>query len=499
VIRRASGDAAGRQHDLIVVGGGIYGACVALEAARRGLRPLLLERGDFGEATSWNSLRLLHGGLRYLQTLDLQRFRQSVAERRWFCLTFPDLVRPQPCVMPLYGEGMRRPLVLDAALRLNDALSRHRNVGVAPGQHIGRGRVLDAGETIAVAPHLDRRGLKGAAFWTDAAMSSPQRILIEILRWACHLGATALNYTEAVALVLDGGAVRGIEARDVLDGRTFTVGAPVVCNCAGPWSTVVASRFDRPIPSLFRPSLAFNVLLDREPPSSYALAVTPRRTRGSSPTYFMYPALGGLLAGTAHLPWTGDVDLPVVRDEDVDRLLADLNASVPGLAARPAHVRRVLAGLLPATDEGTSTLAVRPAIVNHWHGGGPKGLISVAGVKFTTARLVAQRALDAVGGQFQNRPVRHDAARPPASTALDWTAPPPRTFSSESARGLRRMVAEEAVVTVDDLLFRRTEWGLLTDDLDALRARTAEALGWGTTTVHGDRAGAGRRSREVSA
>src|SRR5690606_21038054 len=97
--------------DLIVLGGGIYGAMVQLEAARRGIRSLLLERGDFGGATSANHFRIVHGGLRYLQSLDLPRFREAVAERRWWLRTFPDLVEPLRCVMPLYGEGLRRAAV----------------------------------------------------------------------------------------------------------------------------------------------------------------------------------------------------------------------------------------------------------------------------------------------------------------------------------------------------------------------------------------------------
>ncbi|MEJ2083967.1 MAG: FAD-dependent oxidoreductase [Acidobacteriota bacterium] len=95
-------------YDLLIIGGGIYGACLSLEASRRGLSSLVLERDDFGGATSWNSLRILHGGLRYLQHLDLKRFRESVAERRWFSFWFPELVRPLPCLMPLYGKSRGR-------------------------------------------------------------------------------------------------------------------------------------------------------------------------------------------------------------------------------------------------------------------------------------------------------------------------------------------------------------------------------------------------------
>ncbi|MFW6193313.1 MAG: FAD-dependent oxidoreductase, partial [Gemmatimonadota bacterium] len=138
--------------DVIVVGGGAYGAFTALEAARMGLRPLLLERGDFGGETSRNSLRIVHGGLRYLQSLDLARYRRSVAERRWLLETFPDLVRPLRCVLPLYGRGLRRRPVLRAALALDHVLSPGRNRGVADDRRIPRGRVVDAGRARDLAP-----------------------------------------------------------------------------------------------------------------------------------------------------------------------------------------------------------------------------------------------------------------------------------------------------------------------------------------------------------
>ena len=126
MIRRDPDAAVSREHDLIVVGGGIYGACLAVEPARRGLRPLLLERGDFCAATTWNSLRILNGGFRYLTKRDLPRFRESGSECRWFSRTFPDLVRPIECLMPLYGEGLKRPVFLASALWLNDRLSSER-------------------------------------------------------------------------------------------------------------------------------------------------------------------------------------------------------------------------------------------------------------------------------------------------------------------------------------------------------------------------------------
>ena len=480
MIRRDPDAAGGHEHDLIVVGGGIYGACLTLEAARRGLRPLLLERGDFGEATSWNSLRILHGGFRYLPRHDLQRFRQSVHERRWFCRTFPELVRPLECLMPLYGEGLKRPFLFGPALWLNDRLSSRRNRGVRPDRHLPGGRLLGVDETIQRFPSVIRQGLRGAGLWYDAAMINSQRILIEILRWACSLGATVLNYVEAVALEQHGGQVRGIRARDLVDGTDRLFAARVVCNCAGPWSAELAARFDRPVPALFRPSLAFNLLLDRDPPSAAAVAVAPRRSSGGTrePVYFLTPGFGRVVAGTVHLPWHGGIDRAQPGEEAIQRFLTDLNTAIPDLAVGREHVIRVFAGLLPATEHGSERLAARPLVWDHGCDGGPRGLVSVSGVKFTTARLVAEQTLRVLQPRLGALPPPGEGDRPEQVGGIDFDCAPASTFSPEQVQALTAIVRDEAVMSVDDLLLRRTSWGITACDVDGVRHRVIAALGW---------------------
>jgi glycerol-3-phosphate dehydrogenase len=487
-IERAPERAAAQEYDLIVLGGGIYGIALCLEAARRGQKTLLVERADFGGATSWANLRILHGGLRYLQTLDLPRFYESVGERRWFLRHFPDLVRPLPCLMPLYGRGLRRPGVFRVALALNDLLSSHRNRGVPGAIHLPPGRLVDALETAKLFPQVDRRELQGGALWYDAVMLSPERIAIEMLRWATACGATALSYTEAIGLTVEQGAVRGIEAHDRLADRALRFRAPRVVNAAGPWSRRVARQAGQDLPGLFRPALAFNLLLNRSPIAEVALAIEPRRP--AAPSYFCLPWKGLLLVGTSYAAVAEDSLEAAPGESQVAAFLADLNGAVPGLALAADDVLQVYAGLLPARAAGTVDLANREMIHDHGATGGPTGLFSVSGVKFTTARLVAQKTLRRLFGR--SLPLRPDAMRPLpvrglCGESLKDTRSPLDGPAEQVSAQLRALVAQESVVRLDDLLLRRMDSTHAARDRSAA-SRACRLLGWDQ-----DRASPGHR------
>ncbi|HEX9944580.1 MAG TPA: FAD-dependent oxidoreductase [Thermoanaerobaculia bacterium] len=483
VIERDLQTAAAQPWDLLVVGGGIYGAALALEAARRGLATLLLERGDFGGETTWNSLRIVHGGLRYLQGLDLRRHRESVAERRWFLRCFPDLVEPLPCLMPLHdpprGGRLRRPQVFRAALAADSLLARGDRA-------LPRGQVLGPRETMELFPAVDREGLRGGALWHDAVVPDSQRLVIEILRWACRAGARALNYVEAAELRVEGGQVRGLRAVDRESGRSFEVQARAVASCAGPWVRRVARRFDRDVPGLFQPVLAFNLLLDREPLARGAVAVASREP--GARTHFLLPWKGKVLAGTAYAPATEELLHDRVPGEPlVESFLRDLNSALPGFEARREQVLRVLWGRLPAVAEGSTTPTSRPVIYDHGCQGGPRGLASVSGVKLTTARAVAEKTLRMLASSEVLRLPDHPAelerpaSDPPLSleelTRLaenDWNA---------ARDHLRGIVQRQSVLRLEDLLLRRTDWGIDPGRAEAA-ARLCESLGWRASRAH---------------
>lgn len=469
LIERDLRAASSRQLDLLVVGGGIQGAVLALEAARRGLATLLIERGDYGGETTWNSLRIVHGGLRYLQRLDLKRYRESVGERRWLLRHFPDLVQPLPCLMPLHapprGGWLRRAPAFRAAFAADAVLDRDR---VLP-----RGRLLGVEETRALFPHVDRDGLRGAALWHDAMAPDSHRLVIEILRWACHAGAQALNYVEAVEPRVEDGRMRGVRAVDRESGRSLEIQAKAVVSCAGPWVRRLARRFDRDVPGLFQPLVAFNLLLDREPPARGAVAVASREP--GAQTWFLVPWKGKLLAGTCYAQATEEMLRDRVPGEPlVEKFLRELNAALPELDLRREQVARVLWGRLPAETEGSIVPSSRPVVHDHGAHGGPRGLISVSGVKLTTARAVVEevlRRLDAGPPAEIERPAADPLLEMDELIELagnDWTA---------ARDHLRGIVERQSVVQLEDLLLRRTDWGFDPARFEAA-ARLCESLGW---------------------
>lgn len=388
----AAAAAARERHDLIVIGGGVYGIVLALAASRRGLRPLLLERDRFAAATSASSLRILHGGLRYLQSLNLSRMRESIAARAWWRRTFPDLVRPLPCLMPLYGDGLKRPLPFRLALAANDALGRAWDADPLP-----PGRVVDARAVRRIFPAVATHGLAGGAIWHDAFAPDMPRLLQAALERASRGGAVALERVEVVGLLERDGRTAGVRARALgPGGADLAFAAPVVINAAGPWSETVAASCGAAA-RLFAPALAWNVAFRRPPLADHALAVAARR-KGAQ-VYFLVAWDGALVAGTGYAPWSGSGETlgagrVAVPEPALDAFIADLDAAVPGLGLRREDVAEVFAGLLPARAAGTTALADRPVIVDHGTTGGPSGLHSVSGVKLTTAPAVAARVLE---------------------------------------------------------------------------------------------------------
>lgn len=447
--------------DVIIIGGGIYGTLLLLEAASRGLRALLLEKNDFGSATSYNSLRIIHGGLRYLQSLDLKRFYESVEERQWFLSNFPDLVKPLPCLMPLYSKGLKRPEVLRTALWLNDRLSASRIASLQGKPVIQDGRILSVAETRDMFPNVDYRGMTGAALWYDAHMEDSQRVIIESLRWACSLGAQAFNYLRVDDLLTQNNTVVGVRATDSETDQILEFRSNTVINATGPFARNLAAKWDREVPSLYRHSLLWNVLFDHPAPSDAALALTPEKRDGH--TYFLHPWKGKLLAGTGHAPWPSKVLQASTHEGLLEKFIDDLNLVMPEAKLTRESIVRVHSGFLPATQDGGTQLANRPVIYDHGENGGAAGLFSVTGVKFTTARRVAEQALNHIftattrtGVSAQQYGKRPEASHAMTQVDYDWF---PDHEDKRWMSTFAELISTESVHHLDDLVLRRTSLG----------------------------------------
>ncbi|MDT8420521.1 MAG: FAD-dependent oxidoreductase [Desulfuromonadales bacterium] len=443
--------AAAQSYDLIIVGGGVQGVMLTLMATLRGLKPLLLERRDFGGNTSFNSLRIIHGGFRYLQKMNLSRLMQSAAERRWFLQTFPQLIKPLPCMVPLYGDGLRRPSTLYAALKIYNLITRNRNQGLCEKNQIPAGHLVSPKKVQELFPLVNMRGLQGGAIWYDAFVEDSQRLLIEVLKIACNRGAEVLNYCEATELLTNENQVAGLRATDVETGECLEFRSARVVNAAGPWCRELASTFDRDYPELFRSMLAWNVLFDRESLSTHGVAVKSDRT---AHTYFLVPWKGRLMAGTGHAPWQYESKTPVPKGQQIDEFIKDINYAVTGLNLKDEEIMYVLPGLQSATETGGTNLETNAVIIDHGLRGGAQGFFSVSGVKFTTSRFVAEKLLQQVFQPSQGGP---GLLGPQECLSDGWNYMHEEVpTGDELQQKLRSIVRDEAVVHIEDLLYRRT-------------------------------------------
>lgn len=474
-IRRDIETVGSTSFDLVVVGGGIYGTCMLLEASRRGWKTLLVERNDFGGATSWSSLRILHGGLRYLQNMNLGRFRRSVREQAWWLTHFPDLVEPLPCIMPLYNKGLRHTAVLRWALKLNDWLAKPIRSGTPALQMLGASKILNADETKSLFPAVAKEGLRGSAFWFDVRMKSPQRLLIELLRWAVAAGGQALNYVECSGFEHDGRNIRAVNAHCRLSKRSLQIETAYVVNCAGPWVGEVDGLLMEPRKQALArhtdSALAFNLILDRPPPADCGIAVTPRRR--NSETFFLVPHAEKTLVGTCHLRPQEQIE-PL--DSQVSAFLAQLNLAIPGWNLGPSDVEQVLVGRLPPLAEGSHIPAKSPTITHHATPHGTWNMTSVRGPKYTTARDVARTVLLQIaerrGMDFK---AYSQVQRPETIECPDLRV----SEYADLAQHLQGWMDRESIVQVEDLVLRRCD--LAKDERLAVAAWLAQARDWPPT------------------
>lgn len=383
--------------DLIIVGGGIHGAAMLWEAASRGLSAVLLEQGDFACATSANSLKIIHGGIRYLQDLDPARVQAAAAERHALLHIAPHLVEPLTCVVPTYHSLFRNRVAMRAAFSLYDLLTRrYRKEGLDPQRCIATSRLISRASLLRILPWLENTTVTGGACWQDAQVWNTERLVLSFVLSAVAAGARAYNYTRVERLIVEKQRVVGVMARDVQTGAEQIVSASLVVDCRGPWqgTTLTADGIVPAAPARHF-ARAYNLLL-RRPLADIAFGVQPPGD-STNRLLFSTPWRGGSIIGTWYDRRRVIPESLALDEKDITRALAQINRALPGLNLQRHEVAGVHVGLLPCEERGDRAgepvLQKRPRILAGVADTGLDGLILVQGVKYTTARQVAENVV----------------------------------------------------------------------------------------------------------
>lgn len=404
-----------REYDVLIIGGGAFGAAAARDAALRGLSTALLERNDFGGGASAECFKMVHGGIRYLQHADVPRLRGSCRERSALLRIAPHLVSPLPIAIPTYGHGRGGQALLGTGARVYDLLTLDRNRAIRdPARRIATTRMLSRNEVLEMFPHLRSPELTGAVVFEDGQMYNAARLVLAFIKGAVAAGADVCNYTEATQFLWSGNTVRGARVRDQLTGDEFDVRARLTLNAAGPWADYLQRQ-----PEHFGTfkRLPFSrdayFIVDRAPTSNFGIAIQGlsrdkdallgRRTRH----LFAAPWRDKTLLGVWHKLFPEFPDQARVQPEEIEEWMIEINTVYPTLQLQPEEVSFAHCGLVPFGETATATelsFGKESRIIDHRHSHDVRGLVSLVGIRYTMARADAARALNLLLKQIERAP-----------------------------------------------------------------------------------------------
>ncbi|MCU1430039.1 MAG: glycerol-3-phosphate dehydrogenase [Actinomycetia bacterium] len=485
----------GEPFDLLVVGGGITGAGVALDAASRGFHTALVERRDFASGTSSKSSKLVHGGLRYLQQKEIRLVYEALAERQVLRKTAPHLVRVLPFLLPVFTKDGLMPRSLARAL--GTAMWMYDATG---GARIGKlHKRISKEEALRYMPTLPADRLASSYVYYDA-QADDARLTLAVARTASDHGATVANYVSVVHILKDGaGRVSGARVR-VDGGGEFDIRAKAVVNATGVWSDDVRAMDEGKHPASIRPAKGVHITVPWSLVQNTIAAVVPVPKDRRS--VFVVPWGDFTYIGTTDTDYDGPIDDPVCTPDDIEYLLRAINFSVTTTITE-SDILGTWAGLRPlvrdAKSERTSDLSRRHSVRTS-----SSGLVSVMGGKLTTYRRMAADTVDTVSAML-DRHARSHTKHLPLRGAEGWQVPSLPThlverYGSDAAEvvavaerdpslreplvpGLPYWQAEavyattnEMARTIDDVLSRRTRARLLARDASADAAQSVAAL-----------------------
>ena len=404
-----------KEYDLIIIGGGIYGATLLWEATLRGLSAILVEKNDFCSATSANSLKIIHGGLRYLQSFNLRRIRESATEQNCLLKIASHLVQPLPCIIPTYKHAKSSKLAMFAAFKLYKLICvGNENFGhkSAPS-----GVILSKEKFYSLVPISKLSNITGGALWYDALMYNSERLALEFILSSIEYGAEAFNYIEFRDLIMEKGYVTGIKAFDNISLQKIEVCGKLVVNASGPWiSDVCDGISEKQKKQQFHFAKAVNLIILRKI-SDYAFGLKDPSPPvddyfQSNRFLFFVPWREATIIGTWYFKNNSVNEEVALTESEYARCIVQIRRLVPELDIQEAELCFVHTGLVPIDIDVNSRkfeLKGNYSINDHQRSGGPDGFISVLGVKYTTARNVAANTADLVLKKLKKNLYKNDS------------------------------------------------------------------------------------------
>ncbi|MGH1541013.1 MAG: FAD-dependent oxidoreductase [Arenicella sp.] len=489
----------GKTFDLIVIGAGVHGACVARDAALRGLSVALIDQGDLCGATSHNSLKTIHGGIRYLQHLNFKRTLECINEQKYWLRTAPHLIKPLPFLMPTYGHGARGPEAMWCGIKMYETMGIGRNRSIPEYRRIPNGKVISKAECLKLAPGISVEGLTGGAIWYDAQAENTDRAVIEIAQSAAENGACVANYLRADNLIIDQKCVRGIHVSDQISGDCFDIHGELVINAAGPWAAQWLTRNQENLQQQHHLPLTKSMnIVTRQLLPEHAIGIQSSQASdsvvGSSKRlYFIVPWQDRSMVGTTHFHYDGAINtLSNEREtmkQEIQQFIDEINQAYPDINLALDDVIYCYHGLTPANEPSQHANATRlhhSKVIDHADNDAIDGLISIISIKWTTARLIAEKVTDLAAkklsklnkhiGPCKTRTQVFTNAKNPLSSVNAQTS------DEDLIRFCKRCINEEMTLSLTDLLLRRTDAvmrnNLSIEQIRVLAQTLSDSLNW---------------------
>lgn len=389
-----------KHYDIIIIGGGITGVSVAYEAATRGLKVALFEKGDFGEATSAATSKLIHGGLRYLKNLEFGLVRESLSERRILENIAPNFVYPMPFMIPTYSSLKNNKITLFIGMVLYDLLSLDKAWTWDKTKKLRFHKTISAKRTRRIEPCIPEKKLTGSSIYYDCQNINPERLTLGILNSAISNGTKVANYAKVKSFIKNNNKVQGVKVIDLLSNTEHEFTADLTINCTGAWTDIVLklASDEGEVNHHIRRSEGIHVITKKQCAKHAVLMMTKEGRH-----VMMIPWRNHTLIGTTDKEYNGHPDEYKVTKQSIQELLSEINANYGIEKLKFEDVQFAYGGLRPLVDNQTeaSYETSRKYEIFDNSKDGLNGLITIEGGKYTTSRKLASSALKVVSKKLK--------------------------------------------------------------------------------------------------